>query len=116
MDTTNTATLPVRLTDQAIEEIRQLYRNSGLGPDYGLRLGVKGGGCAGFSYILDFDRKQANDNEFGIGDLRVFIDRAQEIYLYGTEIDFRNGLDNRGFLYNNPNATETCGCGTSFSA
>lgn len=116
MDMPTATTLPVTLTAGALEEIRNLYRNSGLGPDYGLRLGVKGGGCAGFSYILDFDQPQANDTIYELDGLRVFIDRAQEIYLYGTEIDFRNGLDNRGFIYNNPNATDTCGCGTSFSA
>lgn len=116
MDMQTANTLPVILTTSALEEIRQLYRNSNLGPEYGLRLGVKGGGCAGFSYILDFDRPQPNDQIFELDGLKVFIDRAQEIYLYGTEIDFRNGLDNRGFIYNNPNATDTCGCGTSFSA
>ena len=108
--------LPVTLTENAIREIRVLLQNSSLGSEYGLRLGVKGGGCAGFSYILDFDLPQSNDSVFELDGLKVFIDKAQEIYLSGTEIDFKSGLDNRGFIYNNPNATGTCGCGTSFSA
>lgn len=81
-----------------------------------LRLGVKGGGCAGFSYVLEFDTPKDNDNIYTIEGIDIIIDKAQEIYLWGTELDFRHGLDNRGFIFNNPNATSTCGCGTSFSA
>jgi iron-sulfur cluster assembly protein len=116
MGTTVENKLPVILTENAIREIRHLLQTSTLGPEYGLRLGVKGGGCAGFSYILDFDVPQANDSIFELDGFKIYIDKAQEIYLYGTEIDFKSGLDNRGFIYNNPNATGTCGCGTSFSA
>jgi iron-sulfur cluster assembly protein len=116
MGTVTENKMPVILTPNAVEEIKTLLRSSSLGTGYGLRLGVKGGGCAGFSYILDFDLPQPNDSVFELDDFNVYIDKAQEIYLYGTEIDFKNGLDNRGFIYNNPNATGTCGCGTSFSA
>jgi iron-sulfur cluster assembly protein len=116
MNTSVENKLPVVLTPQALAEIKHLMQSSALSETFGLRLGVKGGGCAGFSYILDFDQQQPNDTIYHLDGLNVFIDRSQEIYLYGTEIDFKSGLDNRGFIYNNPNATGTCGCGTSFSA
>jgi iron-sulfur cluster assembly protein len=84
--------------------------------DYGLRIGVKGGGCSGFSYILGFDVKKDNDEEYEVNGLKVFMEKAHTIYLLGMEIDWIEGLNNRGFSFNNPNASDTCGCGTSFSA
>lgn len=108
--------VPVTLTPSALEEVRHLLQEGNYGSGVGLRLGVKGGGCAGFTYILDFDTVKEQDHVYHIGELPVFIDRSQEIYLCDCEIDFKNGLDNRGFIFNNPNATDTCGCGTSFSA
>ncbi len=77
---------------------------------------MKGGRCAGFSYILDFDKATHEDNIYTVEDLTIAIHPAHEIYLYGVTIDFKKGLDNRGFIYENPNASSTCGCGTSFSA
>ena len=97
-------------------EVKDLMLKGKYSADHGLRLGVKGGGCSGFSYILDFDTKKENDAVFRIADIPLYIDKSQAIYLYDCEIDFKNGLDNRGFIFNNPNATSTCGCGTSFSA
>ena len=116
MKTTTDNKIPVALSANAILEIKDLLNKGSYGPEYGLRLGVKGGGCAGFSYILDFDVKKDNDSNYEINDIPVFIDKSQEIYLYDCEIDFKRGLDNRGFIFNNPNASDTCGCGTSFSA
>jgi len=84
--------------------------------DFGLRIGVKGGGCSGFSYVLGFDQKTEKDDEFEIKGIRVFMEKAHGLYLLGMEIDWLEGLNNRGFVFNNPNATDTCGCGTSFSA
>ncbi|HNE50451.1 MAG TPA: iron-sulfur cluster assembly accessory protein [Chitinophagales bacterium] len=107
---------PVTLTPNAIHEVKELLKNGNYDARYGLRLGVRGGGCAGFSYILDFDTQKDTDHVFAIEGISIFIDKSQEIYLYDCEIDFKNGLDNRGFIFNNPNATSTCGCGTSFSA
>jgi iron-sulfur cluster assembly protein len=83
---------------------------------YGLRVGVKGGGCSGFSYILGFDLKKEQDAEYHINELPVFINKTQAMYLIGMEIDWHEGLNNRGFIFNNPNADSTCGCGSSFSA
>ncbi len=111
-----TTAMPVQLSDSALREIKDLLQKGNYPAGYGLRLGVKGGGCAGFSYILDFDKANANDKMYEAADIRIFIDPAQEIYLYGCKIDFKSGLDNRGFIFENPNATSTCGCGTSFSA
>ena len=107
---------PVCLTENAVQEVEHLLKKGNFSAAHGLRLGVKGGGCAGFSYILDFDTPNENDLVFEISTFHVFIDKSQAIYLYDCEIDFKSGLDNRGFIFNNPNATDTCGCGTSFSA
>jgi len=108
--------LPVSFTASAVEEIHHLFSKGNYGPGYGLRSGVKGGGCAGFSYVLDFDTMKENDSSFTLEGIPLYIDKSQAIYLHDCAIDFKSGLDNRGFIFNNPNATETCGCGTSFSA
>lgn len=112
---TETATCPVYLTAGALREIRQLLQTQDEDRHY-LRIGVKGGGCSGFSYIMDFDRPGASDQVFQVEGLSVVMDPAHLIYLQGMEIDFSHGLDNRGFTFRNPNASETCGCGSSFSA
>lgn len=112
--TTNTA--PVKMTDGAVTELRKLISQQEISSDYGLRIGVEGGGCSGMNYILGFDQKKEGDSEYEIEGIRVFMNKAHGMYLAGMEIDFRNGLDARGFTFNNPNATSTCGCGSSFSA
>jgi len=116
MENLNAKILPVQLTANAIEEIMHLYINGNYTNEFGLRLGVKGGGCSGFSYILEFDKQKENDAKYFLNSMPVFIDKSQSIYLYDCEIDFKKGLDNRGFIFKNPNATSSCGCGTSFSA
>lgn len=107
---------PVKLTSGALNALRRIREDQGISDEHGLRIGVKGGGCSGFSYILGFDRKQENDQEFFFEDMKIFMQRAHGIYLLGMEIDWVEGLNNRGFSFNNPNASDTCGCGTSFSA
>lgn len=116
MNTTAAQKTPVTLTPKALQEVKDLLAKGNYAPGFGLRLGVKGGGCAGFTYILDFDAKKENDHVFELDGITLFIDKSQEIYLYDCEIDFKSGLDNRGFIFNNPNASSTCGCGTSFSS
>ncbi|MCO5231699.1 MAG: iron-sulfur cluster assembly accessory protein [Chitinophagales bacterium] len=108
--------ISIQLTPSAIKEIKRLIKDSNIPKEQYLRLGVKGGGCSGFSYILDFDFPQVNDIIFNIEDINIALDRTQEMYINGSVIDFKIGLDNRGFVFNNPNASSTCGCGTSFSA
>lgn len=109
-------TLPIQLTEGAIKEVKHLLKEMNLSEGHGLRLGVKGGGCSGFSYLLDFDQAKESDNVYTIENVKVMIDKSQEMYLFGTILDFKLGLENRGFVFNNPNAESTCGCGSSFSA
>lgn len=110
-----TTDIPVTLTDGAITELKRLMTAPGFDGSQALRIGVKGGGCSGLSYVLGFDAKADNDNEYQTGGVRVVIDKAHELYLAGMEIDWENGLNNRGFSFKNPNASSTCGCGTSFA-
>ena len=114
--TTATTTQPITLTDGAITQIRRLMTEKSVPEGYGLRIGVKGGGCSGFSYQLGFDEKKEKDEEYDINGITVYMEKAHGIYLLGMEVDWLEGLSNRGFTFKNPNATESCGCGTSFSA
>lgn len=107
---------PIKLTAGAISQLKRLREEQGVPVDYALRVGVKGGGCSGFSYMLGFDEQKEKDTLYNYEGIRVLMDKAHALYLIGMEIDWHEGLNNRGFVFNNPNATETCGCGTSFSA
>lgn len=107
---------PLQLTEGAVKELKKLREQQEIADDFGLRVGVEGGGCAGMNYILGFDQKKDGDTEYLISGIKVFMNKAHGLYLAGMEIDFQNGLNARGFTFNNPNATSTCGCGTSFSA
>lgn len=107
---------PLTLTDAAVKELRKIMEAQNIPADHGLRIGVKGGGCSGFSYLLGFDMQKEKDEIYTINGLKVFMEKSHGIYLLGMEIDWLEGLNNRGFSFNNPNAEETCGCGTSFSA
>ncbi len=106
---------PINLTDEAIEQVKHLRSEQDLSAQEYLRIGVKEGGCNGFSYVMGFSEVHENDIKFNIRGTEVVIDKAHIIYLQGMEIDFNTGLSNRGFTFNNPNADETCGCGSSFS-
>jgi len=113
---TTIAQTPIQLTEGAVEQLNQIRHQENIPDEYFLRVGVKGGGCSGFSYVLGFDQAQSSDDTFEISGLKVVMNKAHAIYLLGMEVDFVTGLDNRGFTFNNPNATSTCGCGTSFAA
>lgn len=106
----------VNITETALAEFKRLIVDKHVPEGHGLRVGVKGGGCAGFSYILGFDNPTDQDDRFDIGGLTVYVNKAHAMYLQGIEIDYHNGLNSRGFVFNNPNASKTCGCGTSFSS
>jgi iron-sulfur cluster assembly protein len=110
------AVQPIQLTDNAVKQIKTILTEQKIPNDYGLRIGVKGGGCSGFSYILGFDEPKEGDEKFEINGVKVFMQKSHAIYLLGMEIDFVEGLNNRGFSFSNPNAKDTCGCGTSFAA
>ena len=113
METTTIS--PVTLTAGAIVEIRRLMTEPGFDNTQRLRVGVKGGGCSGMTYILGFDQPGANDRHFEVEGIACIMDKSHEIYLYGMEVDWQDGLNNRGFVFKNPNASKTCGCGTSFA-
>ena len=106
---------PVSFTEGAVKELKKLKDQQELNDDFGLRVGVEGGGCSGMTYILGFDQKKDGDQVYEIEGIRVFMHKAHGLYLVGMQIDFQDGLNARGFTFNNPNAASTCGCGTSFS-
>lgn len=112
METTISA--PVKLTSNAVNEIKRLMNEPGFEQGQYLRLGVKGGGCSGLSYLLGFDKKEADDEAFEIDGITVLMKNAHGIYLFGMEVDYSDGLNARGFVFSNPNASTTCGCGSSF--
>ncbi len=111
-----TAVQPIHLTVGAVNQLKAIAAEQNIPSQYGLRVGVKGGGCSGFSYVLGFDEPKEGDEVLEINGFRVFMQKSHAIYLLGMEIDFVEGLNNRGFSFSNPNAKESCGCGTSFSA
>lgn len=111
---TNIST-PVTLTAGAIVEIRKLMSAEGFNSQHFLRVGVKGGGCSGMSYILGFDERTDADQYFEIDGIPCIMNKSHELYLHGIQIDWQEGLNNRGFTFSNPNASSTCGCGTSFA-
>lgn len=106
---------PVTLTEGAKKEIKKLIEQQELGENYGLRLGVEGGGCAGMNYVLGFDQQKEGDQEYSIEGIKVYMNKAHGMYLAGMQVDFQDGLNARGFTFTNPNASSTCGCGTSFA-
>lgn len=111
----------VAVTEKALQHIREIFakekeeKQELKGLDTGLRIGVIGGGCSGLSYKIEFSEKKEKDNILDFGDIRIFIDPKSSIYLKGVELDFKDGLNGKGFVFNNPNASNTCGCGESFS-
>jgi iron-sulfur cluster assembly accessory protein len=113
METTIAA--PVTFTTSAIREVERLINQEGFDRSNFLRVGVKGGGCSGMTYILGFDQKQANDEVYEVEGLSFIMDKSHTIYLMGMQIDWQGGLNSRGFTFSNPNASKTCGCGTSFA-
>ena len=108
-------TAPVTLTEGAIKELKKLRDQQEISDDFGLRIGVEGGGCSGMTYVLGFDQWKDGDKEYEIEGIRIFMHKAHGLYLAGMQIAFQDGLNARGFTFNNPNAASTCGCGTSFS-
>jgi iron-sulfur cluster assembly protein len=108
----------ITVSEKALHHVVNLMMESGITLDsHHLRVGVKGGGCSGLSYVMDFDDKiEPTDETIKIdGGLKVVIDRKSVLYLYGTELDYSDGLNGKGFQWGNPNASRTCGCGESFS-
>jgi len=111
-----TTKTPITITPSALEHLTALRKELGVADDHFLRVGVRGGGCSGFEYQLGFDLPEEDDKQFQVADETVLMKASHALYLLGMEIDWATGLENRGFTFNNPNASETCGCGSSFSA
>lgn len=105
----------VILTERAAQQIKKIKISENIPEDQYLRVGVKGGGCSGMSYVLGFDHKNDFDKILEREGIQVIVDQRHLIYLGGTVVDFRDGLDARGFTFENPRAATTCGCGSSFS-
>ena len=107
----------IEVTEKALAHIRSVMAKENISAaEGGLRLGVQGGGCSGLSYVIRFETGPAErDHIFEYGDVRVFVDPKSFIYLNGMVLDYEETLMRQGFVFNNPNATKSCGCGTSFS-
>jgi iron-sulfur cluster assembly protein len=106
----------IQLTERAAQEIIKIREENNIPASHGLRVGVKGGGCSGLSYMLAFEeQKHENDVVIENYGIQLFIDPKSIMYLTGTTLDYTDGLNGRGFVFNNPSAVKTCGCGSSFS-
>jgi iron-sulfur cluster assembly protein len=110
--------MPIQLSDTAVREIKTIIKQQELEAEsVCLRVGVKGGGCSGFSYLLDITEQSRDaDEKFEEHGITIICDPKSYLYLNGTSIDFKDEVMGRGFVFNNPNATSTCGCGSSFQA
>ena len=105
--------MPISLTETAAKEVKRIIEDQQLPKEQTrLRVGVRGGGCSGFSYLLDLTEDEAMESH----GVPILVDMKSLLYLDGTEIDFRDEVMGRGFVFKNPNATSTCGCGSSFQA
>ena len=107
----------ISITDKARYKVNELMNDAGVSPStHFVRVGVKGGGCSGLSYVMDFDTDLKDDDKvFEDKGVKIVVDKKSFLYLVGTELDFAGGLNGKGFSFINPNASRTCGCGESFS-
>jgi len=112
----NAALPDVILTPKAVEMVRKMRAKEALGAEQGLRIAVTGGGCSGFQYQLNFDAEKEGDRVAHFDDVRVLVDEISFPYIAGITLDFVEGLHGAGFKFDNPRASRTCGCGSSFSA
>lgn len=108
--------VPVALTDKAVRMVKLTREEEGLQEDAGLRVAVRGGGCSGFEYALDFETEGRDDDHvYRQGELTVYVDSLSARYLQGTTIDYVMGAQGAGFKFDNPKAVGSCGCGSSFA-
>ena len=113
--TQNGVELVVSISEKAAEKIKYFAAKDGMTENVGVRVAVKGGGCSGLTYDLDItDKELESDKIVEQHGVKVMVDKKSYIYLVGTELEFSDGLNGKGFVFSNPNATKTCGCGTSF--
>lgn len=107
----------ITISEEALKHLTELMIEEKINPEtHHLRVGVKGGGCSGLSYVMDFDSNiEPTDDVIDLDVFKVVIDKKSVLYLYGTELQYSSGLNGKGFQWSNPNAGRTCGCGESFS-
>lgn len=106
----------IKVSERAKEQVLKLMQQQNMATDAFIRVGVKGGGCSGLTYMMDFDHQLKEDDKvFEDNGIKIVVDKKSFLYLIGTELDFTGGLNGKGFSFINPNATRTCGCGESFS-
>lgn len=110
-----TAAPALAVTDSAARKLKEMIAAEGLGPEYGLRVGIQGGGCSGFTYAMQFDTPQEGDAVIEHDGIKVYVDPRSAQMLAGSQIDYVESLMGAGFKVSNPNATGGCGCGNSFS-
>lgn len=110
--------MSIVLTEKAANEVKRIITDQKLEDGTLLRVGVTGGGCSGFSYALGFDKQfdEKADSKYEFHGIPVVVDKKSALYLDGTTVDFYEGLERRGFTFDNPNAVKTCGCGSSFQS
>ena len=111
---TDTPTDAITLSPKAVEKIGELLGSQADGSDQALRVAVRGGGCSGFQYALAFDRVKDDDHVFEVDGVAVIVDKVSMQFVFGSEVDFIEGLQGAGFQVNNPNVVAACGCGSSF--
>lgn len=106
----------INISEKAKEKLEEFRKEQGYDDSYFVRVGVEGGGCSGLSYRLDFDNQEKEgDQAFEEDGIKVVVDMKSYLYLHGTELQFSDGLNGKGFEFHNPNASRTCGCGESFA-
>ena len=105
---------PITITDVAAQKVRDLLSDKSEGPEMALRVAVRGGGCSGFQYALAFDQPKDEDHRFDVDGVTVVVDKTSMQFVFGSEVDWVDGLQGAGFSVNNPNVVAACGCGSSF--
>jgi iron-sulfur cluster assembly protein len=113
-EVTDTPNAAITLTDKAAEKIGELLSGQAEGTEQALRVAVRGGGCSGFQYALAFDKPKDDDNVFEVDGVAVVVDKVSMQFVFGSEVDYVEGLQGAGFQVNNPNVVAACGCGSSF--
>ena len=111
---TDNPNVAITLTDKAAEKIGELFDGQAESSDQALRVAVRGGGCSGFQYALTFDQPKEDDNVFKVDGVAVVVDKVSMQFVFGSEVDYVEGLQGAGFQVNNPNVEAACGCGSSF--
>ena len=105
----------LEVTEKAVQQIKEIWTIENANNEKGLRISVTGGGCSGLSYKIEFSQFKEKDNVINLDNISILIDPKSTIYLKGVTLDFKDGLNGKGFVFENPNAKNTCGCGESFS-